>query len=83
MSLQITVEGIVDTDARGQIEGALRGGVGDPPTEEEWTVVAVSVDGGFVVLLKTPRQSRTKLFFQDVSQLPDAIRTWLKLHPVS
>jgi hypothetical protein len=77
VDLQVDFEGISDSETRDRIEKAVRG-VGDVPEGERWSVRVSSLGSGCQVLVKTPNQTRKKLFFLRARELPEAIPTWLR-----
>jgi hypothetical protein len=82
MGLHIEVDGVWDLEARARIEGTIRDCVGEPPRDEEWTVSVSIFDSYSVVLVKTPHQTRRKMFFSEVSKLSEAIPEWLQQYPL-
>ena len=82
MSLGIGIEGIADPAKRLDIETAIRECVGDPPGDEQWSIVAVFYEGSCTLLLKTPKLSRTKLLVYDGTEPTDVVRDWLRLYPM-
>ncbi|HXQ27368.1 MAG TPA: hypothetical protein VN822_13240 [Candidatus Acidoferrales bacterium] len=77
-------DGFWDADTRGNIEHAIRACVGEPPKDEEW-VVSVVRQFPFqpcAVQVKTLKQTRSRLFFENSPALSKAIPDWLKLYPL-
>jgi len=66
------------------IEEALRECIGEPPDGETWVV---SLTAGFAQLycevrVRTASQTRTRFFFEEPHNLPNAIHDWIKLYPL-
>jgi len=82
--LRVYFDGDWDAKIKGDIEDAIRDCIGDPPADEDW---AVSIVPSFSfqyceVKVKTQRQARRRLFFEDPGMLPRAISDWIKLYPL-
>lgn len=83
MGLRIDFDGVKDLEARAHIESALRECIGEPPTKDEDWTVSVSMFGSYsTVSVKTPNQTRRKMFFLNASHLAEAIPVWLQQYPL-
>jgi hypothetical protein len=85
MSLQVSFNGFWDEQTKARLEQAIRASVGEPPSGEEWSI---AVDRSFShlycdVQVKTQRQSRKRLFFEEPPLLPQAISDWLRSYPLA
>jgi len=82
--LNIHFEGAWSAEAKEQIERAIRESAGTPPDGENWSISIDRPSFSFYceVHAKTPRQSRTRLFFEEDSALPKTISDWLKSYPL-
>ena len=84
MGLKTKFEGFWDPDNRASIERAIRECVGEPPKDEEW-VVSIARDFPYQpcsVQVKTLKQTRSRLFFDQSAALSKAIPDWLRLYPL-
>jgi hypothetical protein len=84
LSLIVDFEQGWDSHVRIAIEDALRKCIVEPPQGEDW-VVSLAV--GFAqhyceVQVRTPSQTRTRFFFEDPGNLPQAITDWIQLYPL-
>jgi hypothetical protein len=82
MSLRIEFDGTWDIQIQRQIAATLRACVGDVPEGEPWNVSVTSYRNFCTVHIKTPKQTRKKLFFLPPSKLADAIPPWLTQYPL-
>jgi len=83
MALQIDFVGLWDCGTRKRVEGALREGIGDPPSGESWNVSVNSFGAYCVVLAKATEHTRRKVFLLRAAELPEAIPVWLKQEPLT
>jgi hypothetical protein len=82
MGLHIDIDGVCDLKARTHIESAIRECIGEPPGDEDWNVSISGFGGYSVVVVRTPRQARRKMFFSNVWNLSEAIPEWLQQYPL-
>lgn len=88
MPLRVLFDG--DWDARNkaikeEIEKALHACIGDPPAGQVWFVsLFLSESLHFCeVKVRTPSQSRMRLFFEEPRALPKIIVDWIALYPLA
>ena len=84
MGLNLHFDGFWDEETKGNIEHAIRDCIGEPPKDEEWVVSIVRhyTFQPCAVQVKTLKQTRSRLFFEQSSALSKAIPDWLKLYPL-
>ena len=82
MSLHINFDGVSDSGIQARIETAIRDCIGNPPRGEDWSVTVTSFGSGCTVVVKTPNQTRKKVFLLRASELPEAIPPWLRQYPL-
>jgi len=83
VGLHIEIDGVRNSQARAQMERAIRECIGQLPNEEEWDVSFNRKDGQSVLVVRTPHQARRKVFyFSNDWDLSEAIPAWLQEHPV-
>ena len=72
------------TQTKSDIEDALRKCIAEPPKSERWVVsLAAGLAQNYCeVRVKTPRQTRTRFFFEELRHLPAAITAWINLYPL-
>jgi hypothetical protein len=71
-----------NSQRRIEIDAAIRECLAQPPDGENWRVSLVA---GFApsyceVRVKTPNQTRSRLFFEDPPSLAKAVTQWLRLY---
>jgi hypothetical protein len=74
---------IADPGTKDDIENVFRAFVAHRAEKEEWSMSIRSMAGCHQVTVKGPSQTREKLFFDEISMLPEKIRVWLDLYPLS
>ena len=82
MSLQIHFDGPWEDETKAHIESALRSCIGNPPEDQNWSVLVTCYGSFSVVEVKTGQQSRSKLFLLPASELAKAIPDWLEMYPL-
>ncbi|MGA3292675.1 MAG: hypothetical protein ABSE45_01690 [Candidatus Acidiferrales bacterium] len=84
MPLRVLFDGDWDLRIKREIEEAIRGCVGEPPADQDWAVsVFLSTSFQYCeVRVKTPHQTRRRIFFEDPRTLPKAIPDWIGLYPL-
>jgi len=83
LSLAISIElnGIADLELKKEMEGVIRDCIGDRPMKEDWKVQVRASFGHCQVTVKSPNQTRERIFFDDIHALPEKIRNWLESYP--
>lgn len=81
INLRIDFDGIWDLELRASIESTLRACISEPPEGEQWSVLVTSFRDFCTVRVKTPRQTRSKLFLLSPSALSEVMPQWLKQNP--
>ena len=72
-----------DLKAKSEVENALRKCISEPPEAEKWSVsLTTGLPYYCEVRVVTPRQKRSRLFFDDSANLPEAITEWIKSYPL-
>jgi len=84
MGLLLKFDGNWDSLAKKEIEDAIRKRISEPPEDENWVVWATTgLSQNYCdVQVTTPRQTRSRIFFEDVDKLPKAIVDWLGMYPL-
>ncbi len=85
MGLLVKFDGNWDSQAKKEIEDAIRRRIGEPPNNENWVVsVTTGLSQNYCdVRVTTTRQIRSRLFFEDPKKLPKAIVDWISMYPLS
>jgi hypothetical protein len=83
LGLIVNFDGFWDSPTKISIEDTIRKCV-EPPEDDQWIV---SLAAGFAlqycdVRIRTPNQTRTRLFFEPPDNLPQAIADWIRLYPL-
>lgn len=82
MRLRIDFDGVWDLEIKARIDSTIRACIGEPPANEEWSVLVTSFRDFCTVRVKTAKQIHSKLFPLYASGLSKAIPEWLKQHPL-
>jgi len=82
--LIVDFNGFWDSPTKISIEDTIRKCIAEPPEDEQWIV---SLTAGFAlpyceVRIRTPNQTRSRLFFEPLGKLPQAITDWIRLYPL-
>ena len=81
MGLRIDFDGYWDDATRLLIGEAVRTCMGEPPGGENWSVSVDRTAAYCDLCVTTPRQTRRRMFFDELQMLPRAVCNWLKLYP--
>ena len=73
MKLHIYFDGLWDWEVKASIESTLRACIGEPPANEEWSVLVISFRDFCTVRVQTPKQIQSKLFLLQPPGLSRAI----------
>ena len=83
MGLHVEIDGVRDSEAREQMESAIRECIGQLPNDENWDVSVSRKDRQSVLVVRTRHQARRKVFYlSNEWDLSEAIPAWLQEHPV-
>ncbi len=82
MGIVIELNEITDGEVKRQAEEVILGCIGSRPEEEKWQVWIHASYFYSRVVVKGPKQTRDRYFFEDHRALPEAIRNWLDLYPL-
>ena len=82
MSLSLNFTGDWDAATQGELESAIRECIGEPPRGEDWSVSLRRSSFFCDVRFKTLRQTRSRMFMDDLSALSKAITDWLMAYPL-
>ena len=82
MSLSLDFTGDWGPATQGEVEGAIRECIGEPPRGEDWSVSLRRSPFYCEVRVKTPRQTRRRMFVHDLSELAKAVTDWLVSYPL-
>jgi hypothetical protein len=86
LAISIELNELADEEIKKRVEFELLWGIGVHPTEENWKVwihdscIHVLQDCCYIVVTG-PTQTRYRFFFEDVQEIPRAIRNWLESYP--
>lgn len=82
MAVEIDFKGLWECGTMERFESTLRDSIGNPPENEEWSILATSYGGYCVVLAKAPQHTCRKIFGLRSWEFIDAIPAWLEQHPL-
>ncbi|HKQ85354.1 MAG TPA: hypothetical protein VJS43_01155 [Candidatus Acidoferrales bacterium] len=82
MAISIELNEISDAETRHNVEGVVRGCIGDSANEKDWKVWIYSGSVYCRVVIQGASQSRERFFFEQFSRLPDSIRKWMEAYPL-
>lgn len=82
MSISFELNEISNQDIKKKVEGVIRDCIGPRPDEEVWKIWIHNLAGCWKVVLKAPIQTRERMFFEEVRELPRKIQEWLESYPL-
>lgn len=82
MAVEIDFKGLWECGTKMRFESTLRGCIGNPPENEEWSILVTSYGRYCVVLAKAPQHTCRKVFGLRSLEFIDAIPAWLEQHPL-
>jgi hypothetical protein len=74
---------IADAGTRHEVENVFRSFLRNRSETENWTISIRRMAGSYEIRAAGPSQTREKLFFDDDSSLPEKVRVWLELYPLT
>jgi hypothetical protein len=81
LGISIELNEFADEEIKKKIENEILWGIGVHPTEENWKVWIHALQDCCCVVVNGPTQTRHRFFFEDVQEIPRAIRNWLESYP--
>jgi hypothetical protein len=82
MAVEIDFKGLWEFGTMERFESTLRGCIGNPPENEEWSILVTSYGCYCVVLAKAPEHTCRKIFGLRSLEFIDAIPAWLEQRPL-
>ena len=83
MTISIELNEISNPELKNRTEDAIRDCIENRPSDEDWKIWIHALGRSYRVVVKGPIQTRERLFFEEIRTLPERIRNWLELYPLS
>jgi hypothetical protein len=81
LAISIELNEFADEEIKKRIELEILRSIGVRPTEENWKVWIRVLQDCCYIVVTGPTQTRYRFFFEDVQEIPRAVRNWLESYP--
>jgi hypothetical protein len=81
LPISIELNELTDEEIKKRAEREILCSIGVRPAEEEWKVWIHDLEDCCYIAVTGPTQRRSRFFFENVQEVPRAIRNWLESYP--